>query len=309
MPIKSSVWNRILEGGEQGSFEDQGSDGIPRIFAFRSLILEGSSEPYMYVVYATPKADVVAGIRSLLFRNIFLMIGVTVFSLICAALLSRKFFEKRLNTIITTATRLREGDLSARVDLGEDVSDLGQIGVALNLMAETLERREAEIETASRPLATAVVHEMLKDSNGKGMVSLGPYAERLTGLIADSWKSSVDFSIQADDIRCSIDTAVPFGLVLNELVVNAFKHAFKNKDTGHLTVSIRNQDLQIILEVADDGPGLPPSFSMDDSPGLGLRIARATSLQISGSLTWSEGGGARFRLSFPIPDSQSTAQA
>lgn len=93
MPIKSSVWNRILEGGEQGTFEDLGSDDIPRIFAFRSLSLEGSNEPYMYVVYATPKAYVVAGTRSRLFRNILLMIGVTGFSLLCAALFSQKFFK------------------------------------------------------------------------------------------------------------------------------------------------------------------------------------------------------------------------
>ncbi len=349
-PIKASVWERIHAGDEAKTFADSGSDGLSRVYGFRRLSLDAWGDPYMYVVYAVPTAALLTESRTALIRNIILMIVVTTLSLLFAATLAQRLFGTRLALIMAAATRLREGDLDARANLGNDTSDLGQIGVALDSMAEILERRDAEMEENARSLAAslnqknillkeihhrvknnlqmvlslvrlqedvpcniaefrrsiesriatmAVAHEMLYEAGDVGVVDLGAYTERLIDLIASSWKISAEISVQSDLVQCNLDTAIPFGLVLNELTINAFKHAFKVTGSGRLAVSVRNCADEIVLEVADDGPGLPPGFSIETSPGLGLRLALALSLQLCGKISWNTGCGQRFSLRFP----------
>ena len=349
-PIKQSVWEKLRFGDESQTFVDSGSDGLKRLYGFRSLSLEAGGDPYIYVVYAVPSAALLAESWEALVRNILLMLAATILSLIFAAFLAQKLFGARFALIMAATTRLREGDLGARANLGNDSSDLGQIGVALDSMAESLELRDAEKEEVARSLAAsltqknillkeihhrvknnlqmvlslvrlqedvpcdivefrkniesrisamAVAHEMLYEAGDVGVVDLGAYTERLIELIASTWKVSVELSVQYDRIRCNLDTAIPFGLVLHELTINAFKHAFKVTGSGRFSVSVRNSAGEIVLEVADDGPGLPVDFSIVASPGLGLRLALALSLQLAGTFSWSTGCGQRFSLRFP----------
>lgn len=348
--LKPSVWEKIRTADERDIFVDTGSDGIQRDFGFRGLSLEDGEEPYVYLVYAVPTHTLLAQSRAILIRNLILMAVSTALAVVFAVFLSQWLFGVRLALIIETTIRLREGDLTARVNLGNDGSDLAQIGVALDSMAEILERRDAEKEEVARSLAAslaqkdillkevhhrvknnlqtvlslvrlqeddhggiiefrkniesritamAVAHEMLYEAGDVGVVDLGRYSQRIVDLVSSTWKASVEVNLHADEIRCNLDTAIPFGLALNELTVNAFKHAFTVTGSGRLCVSIRRRDGEVALDVADDGPGLPSDFSIAASPGLGLRLTQALSLQLNGSLSWHTGCGQRFSLRFP----------
>ena len=348
-PIKPSVWEKLRADEARSAFVDTGSDGITRLFGFKKLKLEEGEEPYIYLVYAVPVSALLAKSRAVLARNLLLMAASTTLSIVFTVFLSQWLFGARLALIIETTTRLREGDLSARVNIGNDDSDLAQIGTALDSMAETLELRDAEKEEVARSLAAslaqkdvllkevhhrvknnlqmvlslvrlqedghgdivefrkniesritamAVAHEMLYEAGDVGVVDLGRYSQRIIDLVSSVWKASVQIELQADEVRCNLDTAIPFGLALNELTVNAFKHAFAVTGSGRLSVSIRKRDGEVTLEVADDGPGLPTDFSMASS-GLGLQLTQALSLQLNGRLSWQTGCGQRFNLTFP----------
>jgi two-component sensor histidine kinase len=349
--IKASVWNGINAGGDSGLFIDSGSDGIDRFYAFKKLRLEATAEPYMYVVYAFPTAAYSELSRSILRRNIMLIVLVAVFAVISSGLISRRLFGARLARIIAVTSLLREGELGARAGLGDDRSDLGQIATALDLMAGTIEKRNAETAENARKIEASLaekeillrevhhrvknnlqlimslfslqenesaspadfkeamenrikslstVHEMLYESDDLGSIELGAYARRLVELVSCSAPDAVRVSVDADEAPCSLDTAVPFGLLLNELVTNAFKHAFRDRADGTLRVTLRMESGRATLEVEDDGPGLPAGFAVSESSSLGLRLAGVLAEQLGGSLAWGSGSGAHFTVRFRI---------
>jgi len=141
---------------------------------------------------------------------------------------------------------------------------------------------------------------MLYESDNLGSIELGAYARRLVDLMSCSAPAAVRVSVDADEAACSLDTAVPFGLLLNELVTNAFKHAFRDRADGMLRVTLRMESGQAALEVEDDGPGLPEGFAVSESSSLGLRLACVLAEQLGGSLAWGSGSGAHFTVRFGI---------
>ncbi|PKL09063.1 MAG: hypothetical protein CVV51_05780, partial [Spirochaetae bacterium HGW-Spirochaetae-7] len=150
----------------------------------------------------------------------------------------------------------------------------------------------------NRIRSMAMVHEMIYESSNLDSVDLGEYAEQLVRLIAGSTDNHVAVSVESDSISCSLEKAIPFGLLLVELVTNAFKHAFRDRDGGTLGVSIRRLDSVVRLEVRDDGPGLPPGFSISECSSLGLRLAQVLAEQLGGTLEWEGVHGATFTISF-----------
>jgi two-component sensor histidine kinase len=152
----------------------------------------------------------------------------------------------------------------------------------------------------------AMVHEMLYESNDLGIVDLGDYTRRLVTLVTADTLRFVAVTIEAEPVSGGIDMAVPFGLLLNELVTNACKHAFLQGRHGTLKIDMRKDQGMLALRVVDDGPGLPQGFSVGSNSSLGLRLVEALASQLGGALTWTTGPGACFSVRFPArPDKRS----
>lgn len=350
-PIKVTLWNEMRAGPDSGVINEHGSDGVYRLYAYRKLRLSSLQEPYMYVVFATPLASTYAISRFVLVRNIILIVVVACLALAMAYLIGGRLIGHRLTRIVETTGSIMRGDLGARVGLQGDHSDLGQIAAALDEMADTIEKRDAEREQYSSTLARslaekeillreihhrvknnlqlilslfalqedapgsiatfretmesrvramAMVHEMLYESDDLGAVDLGDYTRRLAGLATTDICRTVAVTIEADPVSGGIDTAVPYGLLLNELVTNACKHAFAGGGHGNLLVRSRVDAGFLTLSVRDDGPGLPPGFAIDSGSSLGLRLVDALAKQLGGALSWTTGPGAEFCVRFPI---------
>jgi two-component sensor histidine kinase len=97
----------------------------------------------------------------------------------------------------------------------------------------------------------------------------------------------------------TIDTAVPCGLIINELVTNALQHAFPDKRIGNMSVILIKEDDKIVLTVADDGIGLPENFSPDQSQSLGITLIDTLVHQLNGKLDITSENGTTFKISFP----------
>lgn len=163
---------------------------------------------------------------------------------------------------------------------------------------------KAELQGSwARVHTIALAHQHLYGSRQATHVELEAYAGVIARDIATSVGSkSVAFSTRFDlgGIELSVDRAVPFGLLLNELLTNAYRHAFPG-GTGTLTVSLsRAPEGPILLEVADDGVGFDRA-QCEASGTLGFRLLRALVGQLDGSLEIDSSPGTRVRVTIPAP--------
>jgi PAS domain S-box-containing protein len=167
--------------------------------------------------------------------------------------------------------------------------------------------REAFSLMQGRVRSMAMIHDRLYRSESFSAVDMGDHIRELVAQIAASYKDvsrTVRLSVDAEHLPMSIDAAIPCGLLANELVTNAFKHAFATDAPGVLRVSLRREKEQAVLEIADDGPGLPEGFSIDVADSLGMQLIAALAEQLKGEIRLETGPGARFRVVFPASDAE-----
>jgi two-component sensor histidine kinase len=114
--------------------------------------------------------------------------------------------------------------------------------------------------------------------------------------------SRVRLMSHIDEVAVGIDMAVPLGLIVNELVANAFKHAFPEAQEGVITVGLHRLDPdRLSLTVADDGCGLPPGMDIRMSKSLGLQLVHNLTHQLNGEVTFNGPPGVTVTLTLPAP--------
>ena len=157
-------------------------------------------------------------------------------------------------------------------------------------------------ESQARIRTMALVHEELYRSKDLGRIELTGYARKLVqGLHSLFGAEQVRCTVSGSgDILVSMDQAVPLGLMLNELAVNAMTHAFPDGREGHLLVDLAMDDGHVLLTVDDDGVGLPDDLDAATAASLGLQLVQSLADQLGGSLDIASEGGARFRVRFPL---------
>lgn len=162
--------------------------------------------------------------------------------------------------------------------------------------------RQALEDSQNRVLSIALVHENLYRSKDLAQVEFSDYVRSLVDNLPRSSSAGTEVSVTQDVEKCrlSIETAVPCGLIINELVTNALKHAFPGGRRGGIRVELQRVDLSNwMLRVADDGIGLPESIDMGSTKSLGLELVSLLVKQLAGSLEIKRSGGTSFQLTFP----------
>jgi two-component sensor histidine kinase len=93
----------------------------------------------------------------------------------------------------------------------------------------------------------------------------------------------------------NIDTVIPLGLILNELITNCYKYAFKGREKGNIEIRLQQKDKMFSLSISDDGVGMPPNFDIKKARSLGLNLVNGLVRQLDGALTFQTGeNGTRF---------------
>ena len=165
--------------------------------------------------------------------------------------------------------------------------------------------KELFSESQKRIQAMALVHEELYGTEDLSCVNMADYVPRLVERVLAGADIPVRCEFQVEEVRLPVTRSIPCGLILNELVMNAVKHAFRPgapaDGCGHLRVNLRREAEHLILEVEDNGPGLPPDFDINDTPTLGMTLVSSLTQQLSGTMSAANGAsGALFRLAFPL---------
>ena len=164
--------------------------------------------------------------------------------------------------------------------------------------------REMFDETQSRIRSMALVHEKLYQSSNLSEIGLGDYIRTLATLLLQSFavkEHRIGVDVTGDEVFLSIETAVPCGLVVNEIVTNALKHAFPGDRHGRIHVHLENLDGGWrSVTISDDGVGLPENLDVEQAETLGLRLVRALAQQIDGRIAViPRPAGATFTFAFP----------
>src|SRR3989454_1178533 len=154
--------------------------------------------------------------------------------------------------------------------------------------------REVLTETINRVLSIAAVHEILS-VEGFRLINLRQLLERVAGSVTHAMSRpgvQIDVAVRGDDVYLTSQQATSLALAVNELLQNAFEHAFLGRTTGRIEIRMAQQEASLILEGEDDGQGLPQRFDPTAGTDLGLKIVRALVTEdLGGTLVFSGGGG------------------
>ena len=155
-------------------------------------------------------------------------------------------------------------------------------------------------ECGLRVHAMAMIHEQLYGTTKLDRINLATYARELVDSLSHALAPHVRLQLVAAPVEMTVENAVPFGLILNELVTNSFKYGVRANapdDGGYdLSIELSQANGLLSLVVRDRGRGLPPDFDVAKGRGLGLQIVRGLARQLKGKIVARTEGGAVFEF-------------
>ncbi|NQV79862.1 MAG: PAS domain-containing protein, partial [Alphaproteobacteria bacterium] len=213
----------------------------------------------------------------------------------------RKLFEQELQrSVVEKETLLRE--IHHRVK-----NNLQVISSLLYFQAKKVSNPddlEVMNESRERLRSMILVHEKLYSSDDLSRVDFGNYVRSLTEQLARSYAGpnrQISLNVDSRNRDLPIELALPCGMIITELLINAYKYAFPNNMQGSINVRCTISNGNLCITVADDGVGLPAEFSETKATSFGWTLITNLARQINGSLTISRSGGTAVTLSIPEP--------
>jgi two-component sensor histidine kinase len=198
---------------------------------------------------------------------------------------------------------LDEKDLLLREIHHRVKNNLQIIASLLNLQSRYITDKkvlESIRDSQNRVRAMALVHERIYLSHEIATINLAEYLRYLINQIFRFYnilQTHIEVSVTIDEIPADIDTAIPVGLIMNELVSNTLKHAFPKGRKGKITikgVQIAPDQLQFIFR--DDGVGMPADYDWKNTNTLGLRLVKSLTEQLMGTVEMEQDGGTVYTI-------------
>lgn len=184
-------------------------------------------------------------------------------------------------------------------------NNLMVVSSLLNLQSGSLTddyTKAAVKESQSRVKSMALIHQLLYQSEMFTSIDFPKYLEQLMASLQSTYSKpgkNIKYFIYSDQIKLDIDTAIPLGLITNELATNAYKYAFIDSMDGTIEIAFQKMPgHKYMLKVSDDGKGLPLDFDLENSNTLGLKLVKILSKQIKAKLNYTIKNGTEFCVVF-----------
>jgi len=204
------------------------------------------------------------------------------------------------------AESLKEKELLLKEVHHRVKNNMQVISSMLNIQAETIgDDVYSELlgESQQRIKSMSLIHENLYQSENVSEIDFEDYINMLAKSLHRFYSVQgvmVNLDIEVDNVLLDIETAVPCGIIINELISNSLKHAFEGKEgRGTISVRFKSVNCRYVLEIGDDGKGLPEGFALESSSSMGMEIVSILTQQLDGRLRFESANGAHFEISFP----------
>jgi two-component sensor histidine kinase/tetratricopeptide (TPR) repeat protein len=217
---------------------------------------------------------------------------------------------KNDNKIITEQKALLEQSLGEKENLLKEIHHRvkNNLQIISGLFEKQALKASDEVskklmkEGQDRVFSIALVHQNLYQTDNLSTIEIKTYLEMLVKNIEKSQNTQnqkIDLALNVDDSTVDIDTAIPLGLILNELITNAYKYAFKDKLQGLIRIEFHQKAKDFFLQVQDNGIGIPSNFDINKTKSLGLNLVRGLVRQLNGVMDFkSNTEGTVFTIHF-----------
>jgi two-component sensor histidine kinase len=209
---------------------------------------------------------------------------------------TRETLERMMNER-TKIEEIRKKEIHHRIK-----NNLQVISSLIDLESDKFEDEkvtEAFKESQNRVISMALVHEELYRSHDMESIDFSDYLMKLVNELAYSYainKECIKIKMNVDTTFLDMDTAIPLGMIVNELISNSFKHAFKQKEDGEIYVDLRQEDRKLTLTIGDNGIGFPEEIDFRETDSLGLQLVTILTSQIDGTIDLDRSNGTKFRM-------------
>lgn len=183
-------------------------------------------------------------------------------------------------------------------------NNLTVLSSLLNLQSHYIEDETSKNifkESQNRARSMAIIHELLYKTNDLKRINFKDYINTLTIELFRIYLADdrIKLNMEVEDLMVDINTAIPLGLIVNELVSNSMKHAFTGRKSGNITIEFTLKDGIYSLVVEDNGVGVPENLDLENPGTMGLRIVNMLTEQLEGNLKVDRKNGTRFIVEFP----------
>lgn len=280
--------------GPSGSYVSDRSpiDGIARVVGYHHL-----PELGLIAQASVSRDTMMSGLWTAITTVAWLLAPISL-ALVAGSVLTAHLLRKSSRTQRSLTSALEQNDVLFREIHHRVKNNLQSVASLLQMQPIP---REIKINMGQRIAAMSAVHEHIYRSNSFDKVSVKGYLQTLIASIRAGQSADVELIEDLDDLLVDKDAATPLGLIVNEVVSNAFKHAFPDGVEGRVAIHLHRDDDtgHALLVVEDNGIGFDPD---QPAKGIGRRLIAALTQQLGGdSHTGAvETGGSRFMLRFPI---------
>ncbi len=160
-------------------------------------------------------------------------------------------------------------------------------------------------ESQLRIQSMAMVHEKLYQTESFSNLDFNEYVKQLVEIIersVDVPTSDITVAFNLKQINLSITKAIPAALIINEVVVNCYKHAFPEDHAGQINIELRQEEENAHVAISDNGVGLPDDFDLQRQQSLGIKLIQTLSNQLEGTMSLQSENGTHFNITFPMED-------
>lgn len=205
------------------------------------------------------------------------------------------------NSLIEKETLLKE--IHHRVK-----NNLQIVSSLLNLQANRTtddNLKKIMTEAKSRINSMALIHQKIYQSGNLSSINFQTYIEQMTQSMEVNFNldhKKITYNINTNGVVLDIDTSIPLGLIINELLTNIYKYAFINRDAGIVTINLQQKnDQELELHIADNGVGLPQNFDIHTLNSLGVKLIKGLSNQLKGTIRFENNNGTHCFINFKKP--------
>lgn len=178
----------------------------------------------------------------------------------------------------------------------------GLLGLEMENLDEGRTRKMFE-SLRSRINSMGAVYEQLYRGEGLGRIDFQAYIRKLTAALTASYAPDgerIQITTRLAEMELDLKRAVPLGLILNEIITNALKHAYPSERTGEIRIELGRTAKAVELRVSDDGVGMEEGTRLAGEPGAGLKLIKMLVEQIDGRVTYSSGPGTTAVVTFRL---------